>query len=164
GVNCASCHVGEINFGANTKPLRVLGMTAQFDAEAFFGSVVVATFRTSDPANMKRYLMNYLATDPSRVPGSFELIAHAIKLQGEKITAAVAADPLGSKDVAPGALHPIAPADVNNRTDLAALASTQLRLFHNMRAALHVPDQPPPPSPPNGPGRNDPWRILSYSL
>ena len=39
-----------------------------------------------------------------------------------------------------------------------------LRLFHNMRVALHVPDQPPPASPPNGPGRNDPWRILSYSL
>src|SRR5437867_7266291 len=33
-----------------------------------------------------------------------------------------------------------------------------------MRAALHVPDQPPTPAPPNGPGRNDPWRILSYSL
>src|ERR1043166_7750887 len=25
GVNCASCHVGEINLGPDTKPLRVLG-------------------------------------------------------------------------------------------------------------------------------------------
>src|SRR5262249_49991436 len=48
--------------------------------------------------------------------------------------------------------------------DLAALSVSMLNLFHNMRFALHVPDEPPPPSPPNGPGRNDPWRILSYSL
>ena len=48
--------------------------------------------------------------------------------------------------------------------DLSVLSVSMLDLFHNMRTALHVPDQPPPASPPNGPGRNDPWRLLSYSL
>ena len=36
--------------------MRVLGVTSHFDAEAFFGSVIVATFRTADPANMKKFL------------------------------------------------------------------------------------------------------------
>jgi len=163
GVNCASCHVGQIDFGAGKrpiKPLRVLGMTGQFDAEAFLGSVVVATFRTADPANMKRYLANYAAASEPKGGANTE----EFKRQDEKIAAAVEADPFGSKDVAPGALHKIGKLDVEPGTDLAVLARGQLKLFHNMRAALHVPDQPPQPSPPNGPGRNDPWRILSYSL
>jgi hypothetical protein len=150
GINCASCHIGEINLGAGTKPVRVLGMTAHFDPEAFFGAVIVATFRTSDPANMKRYLEKYLTKE--------------LDGRDEEIAAAIAADPLGSKDIAPGVLHEISPADVDGTADIASVVRSQLKLFHNMRAALHVPDQPPPASPPNGPGRNDPWRILSYSL
>ena len=33
-------------------------------------------------------------------------------------------------------------------TDLAALSHSMLRLFHNMRAAVHIPDQPPDKAPP----------------
>src|SRR5688572_14212017 len=65
GVNCASCHVGEIEAVAGGARLRVLGMTSHFDAEAFFGSVIVSTFRTADPANMKKFLGALLAVkDP----------------------------------------------------------------------------------------------------
>ena len=40
-----------------------------------------------------------------------------------------------------------------------------LKLFHNMRAALHVPDQPPEKAPPpSGPGRNDAFGLLSAGL
>ena len=40
-----------------------------------------------------------------------------------------------------------------------------LKLFHNIRAALHVPDQPPEKIPPaSGPGRNDAFGILAASL
>src|SRR5207247_1539630 len=60
GVNCASCHVGEITSAPGATPVRVLGMTSLFDAEAFFGSVIVATFRTSDPANMRKFLAAWL--------------------------------------------------------------------------------------------------------
>src|ERR1051325_5329339 len=49
GVNCAACHLGEIDFTAGGKNVRVLGMTSHFDAESFFGAVAVATFRTVDP-------------------------------------------------------------------------------------------------------------------
>jgi hypothetical protein len=149
GINCASCHVGEINLGAGAKPIRVLGMTAHFDPEAFFGAVIVATFRTSDPANMKRYLENYLTKD--------------LNGRDEEIAAAIEAYRLNSQ-ITPGALYTISPFDLNGTTDIVQIVFAQLQLFHNMRAALHVPDQPPPASPPNGPGRNDPWRILSYSL
>lgn len=49
--------------------------------------------------------------------------------------------------------------------DLAAFAHSMIKLFHNMRAALHVPDQPPDKPPPqSGPGRNDAFGILSASL
>ena len=76
GINCAACHVGEITFGAAANPVRVLGMTSHFDAEAFFGAVVVATFRTSDAANMKRYLVHYLAeSDPQGGTKAQDLLA-----------------------------------------------------------------------------------------
>jgi hypothetical protein len=40
-----------------------------------------------------------------------------------------------------------------------------LKLFHNMRAALHVPDVPPENVPPaSGPGRNDAFGLLAASL
>src|SRR5205085_1087443 len=42
GVNCAACHCGEVNV-SGSDPLRVLGMTSHFDAEAFYGAVTVAT-------------------------------------------------------------------------------------------------------------------------
>ncbi|MFO1499768.1 MAG: c-type cytochrome [Verrucomicrobiota bacterium] len=49
--------------------------------------------------------------------------------------------------------------------DLPALASSLLRLFHNLRAALHVPDQPPSSLPPaSGPGRNDAFGLLSAAF
>lgn len=162
GINCASCHVGEINLGSGTKPVRVLGMTSHFDVEAFFGAVVVATFRTSDPANMKRYLANYL--NPQGDAKTQERVAAELKRQDDAIAAVIAADRFGSMGVAPGGLQHIAPAHVDDGVELPTLTRSMLKLFHNMRAALHVPDQPPPPTPPNGPGRNDPWRILSYSL
>ena len=173
GINCAACHVGEITFGAAANPVRVLGMTSHFDAEAFFGAVVVATFRTSDAANMKRYLVHYLAeSDPQGGTKAQDLLAAELQRQDAKITAAVAADPFGSKGIAAGALYRIAAADVRLDTrflehhrDLTPLVRSQLQLFHNMRAALHVPDQPPDKAPPaSGPGRNDAFGLLSAVL
>lgn len=172
GINCAACHVGQIDFGADVKPVRVLDVTSHFDAEAFFGAVAVATFRTGDAKNMQRYLLNYLATsDPPSGGKAQESLASAWKQQEEKITAVMTDDPDGSRHSGPGGLQEIVADEVHidgktieHDPDLAALVHSQLKLFHNMRASLHIPDQPPPASPPNGPGRNDPWRILSYSL
>jgi hypothetical protein len=40
-----------------------------------------------------------------------------------------------------------------------------LKLFHNVRTALHVPDRPPQAAPPgSGPGRNDAFGLLSAAL
>ena len=79
------------------------------------------------------------------------------------------ADPFGAKDIAPGDLHQIDNKDLQTSlgpdVDLAARAHAMLKLFHNMRAALHVPDQPPDKAPPaSGPGRNDAFGLLSASL
>lgn len=137
GINCASCHVGEIESRAGQR-VRVLGLTSHFDVEAFFGAVLVATYRTADPANMERYL-GYLDVHPPRVA-----IEAAVK------------EPLPAGD-----LLPIAPEELTG--DHAARG--MMKLFHNMRFALHVPDAPPTAAPiRSGPGRNDPWRILSASL
>jgi hypothetical protein len=68
GVNCASCHVADMAAAEGGAPVRVLGATSHFDAEAFFGAVIVATFRTADPSNMRRFLAAYLAeSDPAGV-------------------------------------------------------------------------------------------------
>ncbi len=63
-----------------------------FDVEAFFGSVLVATFQTSDPANMKRFLGAYLSlTHPEGGDDAQKLFESAWQRQEEKITKAMAA-------------------------------------------------------------------------
>jgi hypothetical protein len=159
GINCASCHLAEIHSGGSKEPIRILGATSHFNVEAFFGSVLVATFKTSEPGNMKLFLAAYFA-NPA--------LDAAWEAQQARITETMAADPFGGKDIGPGELHEIAPADLQiaaDASDLPKLAHSMVKLFHNMRAALHAPDQPPEKAPPaSGPGRNDAFGILAASL
>ena len=162
GINCAACHVAQISSRSSSAPLRILGVTSHFDVEAFYGSVLVATFKTADPANMKRFLGAYIRSDPK----AFET---AWQSQQDKILAVLKEDPFGAKDIAPGELHNIDHRDLETSLtadeDVASRVHTMVKLFHNMRAALHVPDQPPEKKPPaSGPGRNDAFGILSASL
>ena len=168
GINCASCHVAQITSASATKPLeiRVLGATSHFNVEAFFGSVIVATFKTADPGNMRKFLEAYSTDLDSK---AFE---EAWGKQAGKVIAAIKEDPFGAKDIAPGDLHKIdnkdvqvSPIIIKHDVDLAARAHSILKLFHNMRAALHVSDQPPEKAPPaSGPGRNDAFGLLAASL
>ena len=173
GINCAACHVGDVIPPDGGRAVRVLGMTSHFDAEAFFGAVTIATFRTADPANMERYLSAYLAAgQPAGGDAAQQALAGEWQRQREKLVVAIGADPAGAKDVAPGALHEISGADLRlspeslqSGMDLTPLVRAQLRLFHNIRAALHIPDQPPDKLPPaSGPGRNDAFGLLSAVL
>jgi mono/diheme cytochrome c family protein len=173
GLNCAACHVAEIHSSKGAAPVRVLGVTSHFDAEAYFGAVIVATFRTADPENMRRFASAYMAAvDPDVDESSQKLLADAWEQQKEKIATEMKADPFGSKGVEPGALHDIAPGALvlddeilEHEKDLAAFSRSMLKLFHNMRAALHIPDQPPEKAPPSsGPGRNDAFGLLSAGL
>jgi hypothetical protein len=164
GINCASCHVVQLTAADGSEPIWVLGGTSHFNVEAFFGSVLVATFKTSDPANMKRFLAEYLGNaTPVRYDEEWGE-------QQTEILAVMKSDPFGANGVASGELHEMTAQDVRLHPDeahgsLATLAHSMLRLFHNMRAALHVPDQPPEKQPPqSGPGRNDAFGILSASL
>jgi hypothetical protein len=171
GVNCAACHVAQITAPDGGAPIRLLGPTSHFDAEAFFGAITVAGFRTADPANMKRFLSAYLSVNDPGEPAQ-ELLYKQWERQEKKIAATMSADPAGAKGIAAGSLTPISGADLRlsrelltGGADLAALSGSMLKLFHNMRAALHIPDQPsdkrPPPS---GPGRNDAFGLLSAGL
>ena len=143
GVNCASCHVTEITSGRETARVRVLGGASHFDAEAFFGSVIVSMFRTAEPANMQKFLGIWLAeSDPKGGDKAQKLFASEWERQKEKIAAAIKADPSGTMDVAPGALHQLKGDELRlshellvSGMDLAALAHSTLKLFHNMRAA-----------------------------
>jgi hypothetical protein len=96
------------------------------------------------------------------------MLDRAWEAQQASITEKMAADPFGGKDVAPGELHQIAASELQLGKDgagLPELAHSMLKLFHNMRAALHVPDQPPDKIPPaSGPGRNDAFGLLSAAL
>ncbi|HYY13539.1 MAG TPA: hypothetical protein VE758_03805 [Chthoniobacterales bacterium] len=173
GINCASCHVAQITHASSSTPIRILGVTSHFDVESFFGSVLVATFKTAEPANMKGFLSAYLSvTHPQDEPATQLLFAKEWQQQEEKIKTAMTADPFGSKDIEPGDLHIIAPGALlldaellDHHGDLAAVAHAMLQLFHNIRTALHVPDKPPEKPPPaSGPGRNDAFGLLSASL
>ena len=167
GINCASCHVAQINSIAGNEPIRILGATSHFDVEAFFGAVLVSTFKTSEPANMKLFLNAYFA-EPNNPEARDGALDRAWEAQQTGITERMAADPFGSKEVAPGELHQIAASELElgkNAVGLPELAHSMLKLLHNMRAALHVPDQPPDKVPPaSGPGRNDAFGLLSAAL
>jgi hypothetical protein len=177
GINCASCHVAQITSTSSKDPIEILGVTSHFDVEGFFNSVIVATFKTSDPANMKKFLDAYLSQiEPDREQDAKAkaIFQYEWDEEAQKIAAVISANPLGSKSLRPGELHAISPEDVKPDLQklgspelgpLAALTQNMLKLFHNMRAALHVPDQPPEKIPPaSGPGRNDAFGILSASL
>jgi len=178
GLNCAACHVAEIRPADGGAAVRVLGTTGHFDAEAFVGAVIVAGFKTADPENMARFLTEYVCRDDPSSPTVRDLaparLATELARQRDAIAAAIADDPSGAKGLAPGAFADVAPADValsrasfagDATVDLARAARTFLRLFHDMRAALHVPDQPPAKAPPaSGPGRNDAFGLLSMEL
>jgi hypothetical protein len=162
GINCASCHVAQITSKSLNGPIRILGATSHFDVEKFFGSILAATFKTSDPANMKKFLGVYLNADAATFDGAWQN-------QEQHIVAIMRDDSFGAKGVAPGELHEIDNGEVRQSfepsSDLAARAQTMLKLFHNMRAALHVPDQPPEKLPPSsGPGRNDAFGLLAAAL
>jgi hypothetical protein len=162
GINCASCHVAQITSTSETEPIRILGATSHFDVEAFFGSILTATFRSSDPGNMKKLLCIYLNAEPK----AFDTAWHN---QEDKIVATMKNDPFGAGDIEPGEMHNIDSAEVQQSfdtdIDLAARAHSMLKLFHNMRTALHIPDQPPETAPPSsGPGRNDAFGLLAASL
>jgi Cytochrome c len=168
GINCASCHVAQISSSSSKEPIRILGVTSHFNVEAFFGSVLVATFKTSDPANMKKFIVAYLDQPEHDAKGS-EIAAGEWDEEAKQIEAIMSDDPFGSKGVKPGELHSLLPKDLQpdlqKPAPMARLVHNMLKLFHNMRAALHVPDQPPDKIPPqSGPGRNDAFGILSASL
>ena len=184
GINCASCHVAQITHtnGGTTSmssgtgrssslqdpPIRILGVTSHFNVEGFFGAVLVATFKTSDPANMKRFILEYLDNGDNDAKGR-EIATGEWDEESQQIAKVLADDPFGSKGVKPGELHAISPADVTpdpqKPQPLARLVHNMLKLFHNMRAALHVSDQPPDKVPPqSGPGRNDAFGLLAASL
>jgi len=60
GINCASCHFAQITSKSVDQRIRILGATSHFEVEKFFGSILAATFKTSDPVNMKKFLGIYL--------------------------------------------------------------------------------------------------------
>ncbi len=172
GINCAACHVAEISPATGGPPVRVRGVTSQFNAEAFFCGLIVATFRTADPDNMKKSLGMYLAVkDPAPDQKLLDLFSEEWGRQEDKIKAAIAKDPTGATNLPAGTLQPLVASELAlnggtlTNTDLAALSHSMLKLFHNMRAALHVPDQAPDKAPPaSGPGRNDAFGALSGAL
>ena len=162
GINCASCHFAQITSKSANEPIHILGVTSHFDVEEFFGSILAATFRTSDPANMKKFLGTYLTADPK----TFDIVWQN---QEQNIVATMKDDPFGAKGVSSGELHKIDNAELSQSfapdIDLVAYTQAMPKLFHNIRAALHVPDQPPDKAPPSsGPGRNDAFGLLAAGL
>ncbi len=168
GINCAACHVGNVE--AQGKSVRVLGMTSHFDAEGFFGALLAATFKSAEPNAMRKFLAAYLAeNDASGGSETATRFASEWQKQEPLIKAVLQADPFGAKGIPPGSLHSLKPEDLQidahrleHGQNLADLTQAMVRLFHNIRAALHVPDEVPAKAPPaSGPGRNDAFGLLS---
>jgi len=145
-------------------------MTSTFDAEVYFNTVIFALFKTAEPANLRKFLVHYFkAWEPGQaLPDAEKHVGELWKAQEKEIVALAAKDPFGDKDIAAGTLYEIAPKEVRldkDSKELLTVARGLVKLFYNIRTALHVPHQPPKELPPaSGPGRNNPWGLLSYSL
>jgi len=173
GINCAACHVAELTAAAGGPPVRVLGAVAPFDAEAFFGALTVATFRTADPNATLGFLRAYLAAAPGGDDATAQAMLTAAWLRQERaLVPAITSDPAGAAGAGPGGLHVLTAADLvldrarlERGEDLVPLVRAMMRLMHNIRAGLHIPDQIPSALPPaSGPGRNDAFGLLALSL
>jgi hypothetical protein len=171
GVNCAACHVGDISPPGGGTPVRILGMTSLFDSGAYFGSVAISTFRTEEPENMKKFLAAYLALSrPGAEEAAQKWFDEEWPKQEQAVTVSIAADPSGGGSVGASELAGIKPEELDfgetlAGSDLPARAYAFLRVFHNMRASLHIQDIPPETTPPrSGPGRNDAFGLLSLVL
>jgi hypothetical protein len=174
GINCASCHVAQITSNSSQEPIRILGVTSHFDVEGFFNSILIATFKTSDPANMKKFLKEYIDEIQTEDAKSRAILDYEWRAEEKQILDTISTDPFGLKGVRPGELQALSPQDVKpdlqklgspELGSLAALTQNMLKLFHNIRATLHVPDKPPEKIPPaSGPGRNDAFGILAAGL
>lgn len=164
GINCASCHTAVVEGPDSPRPRLILGPAGFFDVQSFIGAVLVAMQRTQEPAAMEAFLVHYLRqcgeTDGER------LLRQGIERQRAEIHAAIVAERPG-----PG-LVPILPYDLDLSTrrlkrgdDLVPTVQALLRLFHNMRVSLNVPDGPlPPPPAVFGPGRTDAFGVLAQAL
>ncbi len=173
GINCASCHVTAIVPTDGGAPARILGVTSHFDAEAFFGAVAAGTFQTSDPANMSRFLTYYFeACEPGASAEARTSLASALREQSESIAAAITQHQAEERASPSEKLYELDAttlmldaASLDRNRELTPLVRSLMRLFHNMRAALHIPHTPPAQAPPrSGPGRNNAFGVLSVAL
>lgn len=173
GVNCAACHVREYAVPGSTRAALVFGSPAQFDPEAFYGAMIAATFQARVPENMRRFLNHYLAASDSSAPASTRaaweaLLAAQHALIADEIERVCAAE----RNTPGDRLFDLSPEDVRLTRDRAAspadvrrIVGGMLRMFHNMRAAVHAPHSPPATPPPrSGPGRNNAFGLLSAAL
>src|ERR1051325_1747632 len=114
GINCASCHVAQITSRSSEQPIRILGVTSHFDVETFFNSILLATFKTSEPANMKKFLEAYLSENHQILKEPFD----QLWAQHEKqIIVMLQSDQFGAEGVHPGELHKLADSDVSISAD-----------------------------------------------
>jgi processive rubber oxygenase RoxA-like protein len=173
GINCAACHVTELAAADGGAPVRVLGATGHFDVEAFFGALTVATFRTADPNAMLPFLRAYLtAGAPAGDDATAQAMLTAAWLRQERaLVDVITSDPSGAVGAGPGGLHALSAVDLvlgrahlERGDDLVPLVRAIVRLMHNVRAGLHIPDRIPSALPASGPGRNDAFGLLSQSL
>lgn len=173
GINCASCHVTEAVFAKGSSPQRILGANSHFDVQAYFTAMVMGMARTASVDHMEKFLSYYLReSDPEAGSKAQTTLAELWKKQKESIAQVIQADPTASKNLKPGALHELKPMDValtaavlQDQPDLSRKAQAFLKLFHNIRASLHVPDEPPAHVPVRaGPGRNDAFGLLAASF
>ena len=168
GINCASCHLGEVGL-PGASPIRVVGMTSRFDAEAFFGAVAIGMLRSAEPKGMAQFLRHYVLVGEA---GDKDAVETRIKEQIGRIGSVIRKDPFASAGIKPGHLHEIdsaalaiTPENVIAGADLAPTVRALLQTFHNMRTALHLPEQLPSElPPPGGPGRNNAFGLLSQSF
>ncbi len=156
GINCAACHTGQLE-DASGKPLGlVLSLPGTFDVGGYFGAIIVSMLRATKPEGMQKLLGAFVGG---------EYATAALRMEADAIAKTVADDPFATKGIAAGTLHDITPEELSSPKDLAAFAHSLLKLFHNMRVALHVPDDlPEDTGTAPGPGRADAFVGLANGL
>ena len=173
GINCASCHVSEVRERPQDPAMLILGSAAAFNVRDFFGAAAVAMLRTQEWPNLEKFLYVWVRQgEPDSQRDAQIDLGRRLTQQRDAIAAVLLDDPFASKGVGAREMHSINAAKLDltgemlaRGDDLTPMIRELLKVFHNVRASLGIPDVLPPNTETvPGPGRTDAFGVLAKGL
>jgi hypothetical protein len=173
GLNCAACHVNRVNNSTGSEVRLVLGKPGKIAVDFLYKNIIINLREAREVKSMEKFLMAYLEVEnPGLSHEKRDLFEKMLVEQEAALKEVIDEDPNGSKGVGAHDFHSIlaselelVPKDIEEKRDLRPLVKSLLRLFHNVRVSLHIPDEGDQSFQfKSGSGRGDIFGLMAYSL